>query len=52
MKDDKAGDRRPEPSIDIEHVLDLAAEMFAEHGFDGVSMRELGRAADCATPSI
>lgn len=52
MKDDKAPERRAEPSIDVEHVLDLAAEMFAEYGFDGVSMRELGRAADCATPSI
>ena len=43
---------RAEPSIDIERVLDLAAEMFAEYGFEGVSMRELGRAAGCATPSI
>lgn len=46
------GERRAEPSIDIERVLDLAAEMFAEYGFEGVSMRELGRAANCATPSI
>lgn len=38
--------------VDIDHVLDTAATLFAEFGFDGVSMREISRKADCATPSI
>lgn len=38
--------------VDIDHILDTAATLFAEFGFDGVSMREISRKADCATPSI
>lgn len=39
---------KPATRIDIERVLQIAAEQFAEHGFDGVSMREVAR--DCGYP--
>lgn len=40
------------PSVDLEHVLEVSARQFAEAGFDGVSMREIGRECGCPTPSI
>jgi AcrR family transcriptional regulator len=45
-------DQRALPAVDIERVLDVAASMFAEFGFDGVSMREIARESGCHVPSI
>lgn len=40
------------PAIDIDHVLQVAADLFAEHGFDGLSTREIAKACGCRLPSI
>ena len=40
------------PAIDIDHVLNTAANLFAEHGFDGVSTREIAKACGCSLPII
>jgi len=37
---------------DIDRLMDTAAEMFAEFGFDGVSVRAIGRAAGWSAPLI
>lgn len=39
-------------SVDIERLLESSADRFAEQGFDGVSMRDIGRACGCAVASI
>jgi AcrR family transcriptional regulator len=40
------------PAIDIDHVLNTAANLFADHGFDGVSTREIAKACGCSLPII
>ena len=53
ISDRRATDaERALPAVDIERVLDVAASMFAEFGFDGVSMREIARESGCHVPSI
>jgi len=47
-----SGGSAAEPGIDIDQVLEVASHLFAEFGFDGVSMREISRESGCATPSI
>lgn len=41
-----------ESNIDIEHILDIAAMMFAEIGYDGVSMRQIAKASNAPLSSI
>lgn len=36
----------------IDSILDVAARLFAEHGFDGVGIREIARACNTPPPSI
>lgn len=36
----------------IEHLFDVAAELFAERGLDGVSVREISRAANVSIAAI
>ena len=38
--------------IDIDHVVDIAAEVFASHGFSGVGMRELSRRCEVSPPTL
>ena len=40
------------PQHDIDRLMDTAAELFAEFGFDGVSVRAIARAADWSPPLI
>jgi len=46
------GVERAVAAVDIERVLDVAATMFAEFGFDGVSTREIARESGVHVPSI
>lgn len=53
MVDDKKQKPAPKaPAIDVDHVLNIAADLFAEHGFDGLSTREIAKACGCRLPSI
>lgn len=36
----------------IDTILDVAARLFAEHGYDGVGIREIARACNTPPPSI
>jgi TetR/AcrR family transcriptional regulator len=36
----------------IDEILDTAARLFAEHGYDGVGIREIARACNTPPPSI
>ena len=40
------------PAIDVALVLDVAATLFAEHGFEGTSTREIAKLSHCRLPSI
>lgn len=40
------------PAVNIERILDTAVQQFAKQGFDGLSMRDLSREAECPAPSI
>ncbi|HKY93395.1 MAG TPA: TetR/AcrR family transcriptional regulator [Nevskiaceae bacterium] len=40
---------RAAPGVDIEHLLEVSADRFAELGFDGMSMREISR--ECGFPA-
>lgn len=40
---------RSVPSVDIEHLLEVSADRFAELGYDGMSMREISR--ECGFPA-
>lgn len=40
---------RAVPGVDIEHLLDVSADRFAELGYDGMSMREISR--ECGFPA-
>jgi AcrR family transcriptional regulator len=44
------GNELPQP--DIDRLMDVAAEMFAEFGFDGVSVRAIARAAGWTAPLV
>jgi AcrR family transcriptional regulator len=40
---------RTAPGVDIEHLLEVSADRFAELGYDGMSMREISR--ECGFPA-
>lgn len=48
MKDKPGGDE----SSSLDHLFEVAAQMFAERGFDGVSVREISRASGYSMAAI